>query len=158
GQVYSSIFMALSTTYQKSFLCKAHISGPTALGFDNDKIICQLLLDIKFIPFYIQYKDISILIANLEASENINLAYVGPNYLATFTKKIGGIQRLIVQNINNKNECMITVYQQEKLMISQKGTTPIEAWQQMTFLQNYNGLSLFGLEDSKIQQLLQQML
>ncbi|CAG8838085.1 15765_t:CDS:2, partial [Gigaspora margarita] len=142
SQVYSSISMALSTMYQKSFLCKTHISEPTALEFDNNKIICQLLLDIKFIPFYIQFKNISILIANLEAFENIDFAYAEPNYLATFTKKIEDIQQLIVQNINNKNKC----------------TSPIEAWQQMTFLQNYNRLSLFGLEDSKVQQLLQQTL
>ncbi|CAG8657194.1 16517_t:CDS:1, partial [Dentiscutata heterogama] len=43
---------------------------------------------------------------------------------------------------------------QEKLMILQKDTTPIIAWWQMTFLQNYNGLSLFGLENSKVQQML----
>ncbi|CAG8482831.1 3017_t:CDS:2, partial [Gigaspora margarita] len=111
----------------KKFSYKTHIFEPTALGFDDDKIIHQLLLDIKFIPFYIQHKDISILIANMEVSKNIDLAYAGPNYLAIFTKKIGG-------------------------------TTPIKTWQQMTFLHNYSGLSLFGLKDSKVQQLLQQTL
>ncbi|CAG8715948.1 38071_t:CDS:2 [Gigaspora margarita] len=141
--------------YQKSFSCKTRISGPAAFGLFNDQIINQLLFDIKFIPFYIKYNDINILIVNLESSENIDLAYTGPNYLATFTKKIGGIQQLIVQNIANENECVIIVYHQEKLITSQKGATPIEAWQQMTFLQNYNGLSLFGLENSKVQQMLQ---
>ncbi|CAG8689741.1 6246_t:CDS:2, partial [Dentiscutata erythropus] len=50
------------------------------------------------------------------SSENIDLAYAGPNYLATFTKKIGGIQNLIVQNIANENEYVIMKAQKSTII------------------------------------------
>ncbi|CAG8685604.1 13744_t:CDS:2, partial [Dentiscutata heterogama] len=57
NQIYNTASTAINETYQKLFGNKTSYSGPSVLGFDNDYIVFQLLKNISYIPFYINYNN-----------------------------------------------------------------------------------------------------
>ncbi|CAG8784624.1 hypothetical protein C2G38_2191758 [Gigaspora rosea] len=127
NQIYNAASTAINETYQKHFGNKTRYSGPSVLGFDDDNIVSQLLENIAYILFYINYNNKNILIAKLGISNNADLNFARSGYLSIFMQKIDREQKRIVQSIN-ENSCTITVYYQEKILSTQSDSTPIKVW------------------------------
>src|SRR6266542_2196958 len=75
SKIYLTASEAINETYKNLFNNKTRYSGPSALGFDNENIIQELLSDVLFSPFKITVDKLSILVTKLGVLDNNVVGY-----------------------------------------------------------------------------------
>src|SRR6266542_4055558 len=65
SEVKSSLSAAVKTYYQIIFDTKIEYSGLTVIGFENEDIIQQLIVDISFFPIFLCVKKFLVVIVGL---------------------------------------------------------------------------------------------
>jgi hypothetical protein len=149
-QIHPSATAAINNTYKKLFKkTKTRYSGLNILKLEENEIIEQLLSEVLFQPFRIDYNNISIFIINIEASDDETLNFAGPGYTSSFSYKFDGEQRLIVQAIN---ECDVSIHSYRCGILKKEyfGASPEEVWEKMYIFRDKDPMALFGLTDSGV--------
>ncbi|RHZ88774.1 hypothetical protein Glove_21g132 [Diversispora epigaea] len=136
SNIEESCSAALTFLYQRIFQTKTKFLGPQELGFDDEKIVNQLLDGILFQPFYILVDKFRIFVYLLGKQD------FASSFIYTYCKK----RSLFVQTMK-KTFCKIEIYYETTLVAMFKGDTPIDVWKKTGILQKLDGFVLFGLKD-----------
>lgn len=156
-QIHSSISAAINSTYKKIFKTKTRYSGLNVLGLEEDEFIEQLLFEVSFQPFRINYNNIPIFIIRIGASDDEALNFAGSGYISSFSHKVNKEQCLIVQAINECN-ISIHIYRHGVLKEEYFGASPEEAWEKIDGCHNSDPMALFGLTDSTVKYAIKQQM
>ena len=148
--IQQSASAAINNTYKQVFgNNKTEYSGMAVIGFDDEVIVNELLADILFIPIFI-HLDARILIVVSQIGVLCEGCGAGPGYLSTFITKYKNKQSLFVQSIEDK--CNLDIYDGEINLYHHEETTPDKIWKSINILKKYDGITLFGINNSYVQQ------
>ena len=156
-QIYSNISAAINNTYKKLFRTKTRYSGLDILSLEEDEIIEQLLSEVSFQLFRINYDNILIFIIHIGVSGDKTLNYAESEYVSSFSHRINYEQCLIVQAINNSN-VSIHIYRCDVLKEEHFGASPKEVWEKLYVCCDKDLMALFGLTDSAVKHAIKQQL
>ncbi|PKC58359.1 hypothetical protein RhiirA1_471091 [Rhizophagus irregularis] len=149
-----SASVAINETYNQIFGNKTKYSGLAVMGFDNESIIYELIADVQFIPIFIHLDKILIVVSKIGISSCEE--YYGAGYLSTLITKYNGKQSLFIQSIL-EDECSLDVYYEGIKLYHNKDTTPNKIWETIGILRKYDGVTLFGITNSYVQQKLEEL-
>ena len=79
--------------------------------------------------------------------------YAGPGFKASIIHTFEKQQGIFVSQIENEH-CIVEIYQDSQLKKRVIGISSDDVWQKTGLIQQYNGIQLFGLDNSIIQQLI----
>ncbi len=153
--IQQSATAAINNTYNQIFDKKTKYSGLAVMGFDNEMIINELIEDISFIPIFIRLDKILIVVSKIGISSQEGFCGAGPGYLSTLITKYQDKQSLFVQSIDD--ECNLDIYNENINVYHNKNTTPNEIWKATGILKKYDGITLFGITNSDVQQRLKEL-
>lgn len=121
-------------------------SGNSVLGFDNPEITDELLLDVDFQPFFINFDKIKIFVSSVGKEWNTKWDGVGEGFISSFTSKFKEKSCLFVQKITGDN-CFVEIYNHKDnvCLASYNGSTPTEVWKNVGQLKKFDGKDLFGI-------------
>ncbi|RIB20501.1 hypothetical protein C2G38_2179132 [Gigaspora rosea] len=160
GSVENSATNAVSKLYQDIFHVNSKFSGSLMLGHNKQSIMQELLWDIPFHPFKIDYDKCQIWIYSLGTSENSDLPGAGPGYSSSFLyfyTKNKKKQRVLIWQTIDENGCHIEIYCDNELLGKFHNKTPSTVWKNADFLANTDGIGLFGLRNNITQDQLNKM-
>ena len=106
--IQQSATAAINNTYNQIFDNKTKYSGLAVMGFDDEMIINELIVDISFIPIFIRLDKILIVVSKIGISFQEGFCGAGPGYLSTLVAKYQDKQSLFVQSI--EDECNLDIY------------------------------------------------
>jgi hypothetical protein len=147
SKIYASASELVNETYKKYFKGGARFSGPNVLGFDDEKMVEQLQVDVSFFPFNIVTNNITVFIASIGSSDQEELNFAGSGYRSSFHHRYLGNQSLICQSITDTEKFQIDIYFQGKLLCTHIGSTPTDVWNRLNILSKLDRKELFGLSD-----------
>ncbi len=144
--ILSSSSAAINTIYGRVFGGKNKMKypGTTMLGFHDSYMIQQMLNDVDFRPFMISLYNIKILIVSIPDNNN----YEG--FTSSFMYKYKQKQSVIWQKVERES-FSISIFQDGEMVKQFHDTTAFSVWNQIQFLQNYNGNDLFGISHPLVQ-------
>ncbi|GET51064.1 hypothetical protein GLOIN_2v1767205 [Rhizophagus irregularis DAOM 181602=DAOM 197198] len=151
-----SASVAINETYNQIFGNKIKYSGLAVMGFDNESIVHELIADVQFIPIFIRLDKILIVVSKIGISSCEEYYGAGPGYLSTLITKYNGKQSLFIQSIL-EDECSLDVYYEGIKLYHNKDTTPNKIWETIGILRKYDGVTLFGITNSYVQQKLEEL-
>ncbi|CAG8685296.1 5009_t:CDS:2, partial [Gigaspora rosea] len=160
GSVKNSATNAVSKLYQSIFHVNSKFSGSLMLGHDKKSIMQELLWDIPFRPFKIEYNKHQIWIHSLGTSENPDFLGAGPGYLSLFLyfyTKNKKKQRVLIWQTIDEDGCHIEIYCDDELLDEFHDKTPSTVWKNANFLNNTDRIGLFGLKNNITQDQLNKM-
>jgi len=147
---------AINTCYEKVFRSNAKFPGPPVMGFDNSKIVQQLLGDIIFRPYMFSLRRLNIFVLGIGKSKKPEWNYAGEGYKSVFQYNFNGIKSTFVQEMEGK-ECVVQIFTDGVLIRTFSDTDPDKVWLLIeNVLSNYSGKDLFGLENLYTQICIQQ--
>jgi hypothetical protein len=144
---------AISNCYQEFFNVNTRFSGKKIIGFEDQKILKELLTDVSFQPLLILLDKISISIFKIGFSSNEEWHGAGNGYLSSFSYTYKKTNCNFIQKISN-GLCHVEIWNNLNKMDSFVEDTPTAVWQHIGMLSKYTGDQLFGLTDSNIQKIL----
>lgn len=145
NDMYVQIFGNKTTKY----------SGLIVMGFDDETIVRELVADVLFIPIFIRLDKILIVVSKIGVSSCEGCYGAGLGYLSTLITKYIGKQSLFVQSI--EDECSLDVYNEGVKLYHNKDTTPNKIWETINIHKKYDGVALFGITNSYVQQKLEEL-
>jgi hypothetical protein len=147
SKIYASASELVNETYKKYFKGGARSSGTNVLGFDDEKMVEQLQVDVSFFPFKIVTNGITVFVASIGSSDQEELNFAGSGYRSSFHHRYLGNWSLICQSIIDAEKCQIDIYSHGKLICTHIGSTPADVWNRLSILSKLNRKELFGLSD-----------
>jgi hypothetical protein len=141
---------AVNNTYKQIFDNKTEYSGMIFMGFDDETITHELLSDVLFIPIFIRINRILIVVSQIGVSSREEFYGAGPGFMSTLITKYKDKQSIFVQSIEDK--CNLDIYDGNIIQYHNEKTTPNEIWQSISILKKYDGVTLFRITNSYIQQ------
>ncbi|RIB03686.1 hypothetical protein C2G38_2224352 [Gigaspora rosea] len=144
----------ISIVYNEIFNNQTRYSGFSVLGWTNETIIQQLLLNVSYIPMSFSLGEYKIFIFGIGSSSNSDWNYAGPDYKSSLLRTTSGKCMLYVSKIED-NFCVLKIYKDFKLKDWIEGSSPNEVWQRLN-IKKYTGIQLFGLDNHEVQSLIHQ--
>ncbi|CAB4382405.1 unnamed protein product [Rhizophagus irregularis] len=126
------------------------------MGFDNESIVHELIANVQFIPIFIRLDKILIVVSKISISSCEEYYGAGLGYLFTLITKYNGKQSLFIQSIL-EDKCSLNVYYEGIKLYHNKDTTPNKIWETIGILRKYDGMTLFGITNSYVQQKLEEL-
>ncbi|GBC48823.2 hypothetical protein GLOIN_2v1767205 [Rhizophagus irregularis DAOM 181602=DAOM 197198] len=154
--IQASASAAINNMYVQIFGNKTtKYSGLIVMGFDNEAIVRELVADVSFIPIFIRLDKIIIVVSKIGVSSCEGYYGAGPGYFSTLITKYAGKQSLFVQSI--EDECSLDIYNEGVKLYHNKNTTPNKIWETIDIHKKYDGVALFRITDSYVQQKLEEL-
>jgi len=123
-----------------------------ALGWTNESIIEELLLDILFVPISFSLSKYKIFLFGIGSSSNSEWNHGGLGYKSSLIRNINGTNFLYVSTIED-DFCVVEVHKNFEIKNQIEGLSLNEVWQKLN-IQKYTGIQLFGLDNPKVQLLI----
>jgi len=143
---------AISTVYKEIFDNQTCYSGFLVLGWTNESIIEELLLDILFVPISFSLSKYKIFLFGIGSFSNSEWNHGGPGYKSSFIRNVNGTNFLYVSTIED-DFCVVEVHKNFEIKNRIEGSSPNEMWQKLN-IQKYTGIQLFGLDNPEVQLLI----
>ncbi|CAG8531221.1 4649_t:CDS:2 [Dentiscutata heterogama] len=143
----------ISTVYKLIFQNETRYSGPMVIGWNNEKIVEELVQDVEFFPFTTSIGQYTIFIYSIGFSMHQDWYKAGNGYKASLIHKYLQKPAIFVSRIEN-DEYFIDIYYDCKLYKTFREATPDRVWKVSKLIQKFSGKQLFGLEDPLICKLL----
>lgn len=152
SEIEETTSAALTNLYQKIFLTKTKFSGPREFGLNNQLILENLLEGVYFRPFFIYLDKFQIFVYNIERSNQDGCKGAGCGFMSSF--RIKGKNKVLYEQEIAENYCIVRIFEESYETQVFEGKTPSEVWSEVGLFPTYDGESLFGLMDSKTQQII----
>src|SRR5260364_344513 len=137
---------AISSVYKEIFNTQTRYSGFLVLGWTDELIIEQLLLDVSFVPIIFSLGEYKIFVSGIGSSSNTEWNNGGPGYKSSILRSVNGTNVLYFSTIDD-DFCALEVYKEFEIKNRIEGSSPNEVWQKLN-IQKYTAVQLFGLDNS----------
>ncbi|RIB12059.1 hypothetical protein C2G38_2201735 [Gigaspora rosea] len=145
---------AISIVYKEIFDNQTRYSGFLVLGWTNESIIEQLLLDVLFVPISFSLGGYKIFIFGIGSSSNSEWNYSGPGYKSSLIRSANRATFLYISTIE-EDSCTLEIYKDFKIKDQIVSLSPNDVWQKAN-IQKYTGVQFFGLDNPDVQLLIRQ--
>ncbi|RHZ61185.1 hypothetical protein Glove_349g83 [Diversispora epigaea] len=146
-EVENDLTSAISKLYKKIFQNETRFSGTLMMGMENESILNELVSDLNFRPFSINTLKFNILIHSI--GEN------GFEFASSLFYSKSKERALFFQTMND-NEYSICIYKAYQLFEKFQGLDSNDVWKKIGILKDQSGITLFGLDNSIVQEKLEQ--
>jgi hypothetical protein len=143
---------AISKLYKKIFKTTTRFSGTLMMGLEDTDILNELVSDLSFRPFSINISQIKILIHSIGTPTKQE---AGPGFASSLTYYKSNEFVLFFQNIN-EDGCSINIYKETELSEVFHGLDPNDVWKKLGILEEWSGITLFGLDNSNVKEKIEQ--
>ncbi|RIA82600.1 hypothetical protein C1645_862350 [Glomus cerebriforme] len=143
---------AISKLYKKIFKNETRFSGTLMMGIEDTDILDELISDLSFQPFLINIPKIKILIHSIGTPTKQGES---PGYASSLIHYKSKDHVLFFQTIN-EDGCSIYIYKENKLSEVFHGSNPNDVWKKLGILEKWSGATLFGLDDTKVKEKMEQ--
>ncbi|RHZ50879.1 hypothetical protein Glove_490g69 [Diversispora epigaea] len=138
---------AISKLYKKIFQNETRFLGTLMMGMENESILNELVSDLNFRPFSINTLKFNILIHSI--GEN------GFEFASSLFYSKSKERALFFQTMND-NEYSICIYKAYQLFEKFQGLDSNDVWKKIGILKDQSEITLFGLDNSIVQEKLEQ--
>lgn len=145
---------AINSCYNEVFGTKTEYSGIAVIGFDDEKIIQQLLDKIEFIPIFLRIEKLSVVISGLGYSSKDGYYGAGEGFTSSFITRYRGAQHLFLLKLED-DQCILEVYLNADKIEQFSGSTPDDVWIKVGVHKKFSGSHIFGITHETTQNLLQ---
>jgi hypothetical protein len=146
---------AINSCYKEVFGTKTEYSGIAVIGFENEKIIQQLLDKIEFFPIFLRIENFSVVISGLGYSSKDGYYGAGEGFISSFITRYQDAQHLFLLKLGD-DQCVLEIYFNAADKIEQfTGSTPDDVWKKVGIHKKLSGSHVFGITHEITQNLLQ---
>lgn len=149
--IVESASQAINILYHKIYNTNTEYSGPVIMGFNNPKIIRKLLDGVKFLPFSIKVGPYIVVISDIGNKPTNISDDLKSGFTSSLLTRLGSKRCLVLQRIA-ENQVTLDFYCGSVLEAHFEDKLPTTVWKKTGILKKYDGNTLFGLEDSCVQQ------
>jgi hypothetical protein len=144
---------AISILYKRLFQTETRFSGTLVMGMDDNNILDEIVSDLSFRPFSI----------NVQQKINVTIHSMGEpakqgagcGFTSSFIHTKSKERALFFQTIN-ENGCSVYIYKENQLSEEFHGSDPNNVWEKIGILNEWLGVTIFGLDDSNVKERLEQ--
>ena len=138
---------AVSNVYNSIFKNATRYSGPLIIGWNDENIISQLSQDVPFFPFSFLVGQVQVFVYGIGVSSYNEWNNAGSGYKASLNYKYCDKPALFVSTIEG-DQCILEIHQNSQIQQRFVGNSPNDVWKTSGFLKKFEGIQLFGLENS----------
>ncbi|CAG8518547.1 4244_t:CDS:2, partial [Dentiscutata heterogama] len=142
---------AINTLYRQIYNENTQYSGLAIIGFNNPWIVQKLLEGIEFISHFIKVDSFLIVISNIGINALNNFK---TNFTSSLLTKLESNRCFVLQQLT-EHGASLDFYTKDQLKKHFEDEIPTMVWKKTRILKKYNGNMLFGLENTMIQQAMQ---
>ncbi|CAB4390829.1 unnamed protein product [Rhizophagus irregularis] len=145
---------AINSCYKEVFGTKTEYSGMAVIGFEDEKIIQQLLDKIEFFPIFLQIEKLSVVILGLGYSSKDGYYGAGEGFTSSFITRYQNSQHLFLLKLED-NQCILEIYHNANKIEQFTESMPNDVWKKVSIHKKFSGSYLFRITHETTQNLLQ---
>lgn len=145
---------AINSCYKEVFGTKTEYSGVAVIGFEDEKIIQQLLDKIEFFPIFLRIEKFSVVVSSLGYSSKNGYYGAGAGFTSSFITRYQNAQHLFLLKLED-DQCILEIYLNADKIEQFTGLTPDDVWKKVGIHKKFSGSHIFGITHETTQKLLQ---
>ncbi len=145
---------AINSCYKEVFGTKTEYSGIAVIGFEDEKIIQQLLDKIEFFPIFLRIEKLSVVISGLGYSSKDGYYGAGEGFTSSLITRYRSAQHLFLLKLED-DQCILEIYHNANKIEQFTGSTPDDVWKKVGIHKKFSGSHIFRITHETTQNLLQ---
>uniref|UniRef100_U9U554 Uncharacterized protein n=2 Tax=Rhizophagus irregularis (strain DAOM 181602 / DAOM 197198 / MUCL 43194) TaxID=747089 RepID=U9U554_RHIID len=145
---------AINSCYKEVFGTKTEYSGMAVIGFEDEKIIQQLLDKIEFFLIFLQIEKLSVVISGLGYSSKDGYYGAGEDFTSSFITRYQNSQHLFLLKLED-NQCILEIYHNANKIEQFTESMPNDVWKKVGIHKKFSESYLFRITHETTQNLLQ---